>query len=62
MSRLRKISTHKKKIVLLVSISLVVIGFTPQFTIRIIRDLNNPYTIEPLALEAEDGTHISSIS
>ena len=61
MSRLRKISTHKKKIVLLVSISLVVIGFTPQFTIRIIRDLNNPYTIEPLALEAEDGTHISSI-
>lgn len=60
MSRLIKLNSHKKEIVLLISISLVVIGFVPQLTIRIIRDANNPYNVEPLALESEDGTYISS--
>jgi len=60
MSRLKKIRSHKKKILLLLSISLVFIGFLPQITITIIRDLNDPYTVEPLALESEDGTYISS--
>jgi dienelactone hydrolase len=60
MSRLIKLNSHKKEIILFISISLVVIGFVPQLTIRIIRDANNPYTVEPLALESEDGTYISS--
>jgi len=60
MSRLKKISANKKKKLLLISISLVIIGFIPQLTIRTIRDVNNPYTVEPLALESEDGTYISS--
>ena len=60
MPRLKKLNAHKKKIILLMSITFVLIGFVPQLSFRIIRDLNDPYTVEPLALKSEDGTYISS--
>ncbi|GAH08225.1 unnamed protein product, partial [marine sediment metagenome] len=60
MFRLKKIRSHKNQILLLISISLVLIGFLPQITITIVRDYNDPYTVEPLGLESQDGTYISS--
>jgi len=57
---LNKIRSDRKKLGLLVSISILCIGVIPLLILTFIPELKNLYTIEPLGLETEDGVYISA--
>jgi len=57
---LHKIRSDRKKLGLLVSISILCIGVIPLLILTFIPELKNLYTIEPLGLETEDGVYISA--
>ena len=60
MSRLKNLRSKKKKLGLVISISLILIGVIPHIILTYISDSNHSYTVEPLSLESEDGTFISA--
>ncbi|MFX0083050.1 MAG: alpha/beta hydrolase family protein [Candidatus Hodarchaeota archaeon] len=60
MVTLKNLRSDKRKLSLLISISIVFIGVIPLLILTFIPELKNPYTIEPLALESEDGVYISA--
>ena len=55
-----KLRSNKKRLLLLISISLIIIGLIPHLILTIISNSYYSYTIEPLSLESEDGTYISA--
>jgi len=61
MSRLRGASSHKKKkIGLLISLLIIVIGGVPHVILVFVSDSYNSYTMKPLSLASDDGTYISA--
>ena len=55
-----KLRSNKKRLLLLISISLIIIGLIPHLILINISNSYYSYTIEPLSLESEDGTYISA--
>lgn len=60
MVTLKNLRSDKKKLGLLISISILCIGVIPLLILTFIPELKNLYTIESLALESEDGVYISA--
>ena len=60
MVTLKNLRSDKKKLGLLISISILCIGVIPLLILTFIPELKNLYTIEPLGLETEDGVYISA--
>ncbi len=61
MSILKKLKSDKKKLGLLVSIIIILIGVIPLIIFIYIPDLENPYKIESLTLTSEDGTRLNAL-
>ena len=60
MSRLKKLRFTKKRLGLLISISIIIIGLIPHLILISISGSNYSYTVDPISLESEDGTYISA--
>ncbi len=60
MSRLKNLRFDKKRLGLLISISIIIIGLIPHLILISISGSNYSYTVDPLSLESEDGTYISA--
>jgi pimeloyl-ACP methyl ester carboxylesterase len=57
---LKNLRSDKKKLGLLISISILCIGVIPLLILTFIPELKNLYKIEPLGLETDDGIYISA--
>ncbi len=60
MANLKKLKSNKKKLGLIISISIIIIGVVPLLILTFVPELRHSYTIEPLALESEDNIYISA--
>lgn len=60
MRNLRNLRSDKKKLGLIVSISIVIIGVIPLLIFTYFPELEISYTIEPLGLKSEDNIYISA--
>jgi len=57
---LKKLKSNKRKLGLLISVSIVFVGVIPLLILTFVPELKHSYTIEPLALESEDKIYISA--
>ncbi len=60
MVNLKKLKSNKRKLGLIIGISIIFIGVVPLLILTFVPELKHSYTIEPLALESEDNIYISA--
>jgi pimeloyl-ACP methyl ester carboxylesterase len=58
--KLKNLKSNRKKLGLIVSGIVIMIGVIPLLILTFVPELRRTYTIEPLALESEDGLYISA--
>ncbi|MBY8985569.1 MAG: alpha/beta fold hydrolase [Candidatus Lokiarchaeota archaeon] len=60
MVNLKNLKSNKRKLGLLISLTVVSIGVIPLLILTFVPELKHSYTIEPMILESEDGIRISA--
>ncbi|MHA1913411.1 MAG: alpha/beta hydrolase family protein [Promethearchaeota archaeon] len=57
---MKNLRTNRKKLTILLSFFIIIIGVVPLLILTYIPELKHFYTIEPVGLETEDGIYISA--
>jgi len=60
LNNLNPLRSDRKKLGLLISVLIIIIGVIPLLILTYYPELKHSYTIEPLALRSEDGVYISA--